>query len=253
MAAVAVIAKHLAEGMRQALVLTEDRLGHYPEFRDFFVRTFDLDRIGSPSPASSARLRAPRTHWCSWVEAASPFRRGSRCTRSSKRWSRWTTQRSTKTCGRSWAGWSAAWERRGRWRTFTRPAGCIAFPRRDDLIRHNDWEDATWNSLTRHGARSVRSGNRTAPLANSFPPEAPWKRPCVAQGTLCRVPGSSEHRQPPSWRHRPASTGARRHRATRRSTDQRRDIHLGRPSRRRGGDRHGKRHRAVNPPRRPLL
>ncbi len=37
------------------------------------------------------------------------------------------------------------------------------------------------------------------------------------------------------------------------STDQRRDVHLGRPGRRRGGDRHGKRDRAVNPPRRPLL
>ena len=37
------------------------------------------------------------------------------------------------------------------------------------------------------------------------------------------------------------------------STDQRRNVHLGRPGRRRGGDRHGKRHRAVNPPRRPFL
>ena len=50
MAAVAVIAKPLAEGRRQALVLTEDRLGHYPEFRDFFVRTFDLDRVGLTEP-----------------------------------------------------------------------------------------------------------------------------------------------------------------------------------------------------------
>ena len=56
MAAVAVIAKPLAEGMRQALVLTEDRLGHYPEFRDFFVRTFDLDRIGLTEPGF---VRAP--------------------------------------------------------------------------------------------------------------------------------------------------------------------------------------------------
>ena len=56
MAAVAVIAKPLAEGTRQALVLTEDRLGHYPEFRDFFVRTFDLDRIGLTEPGF---VRAP--------------------------------------------------------------------------------------------------------------------------------------------------------------------------------------------------
>ena len=36
MAAVAIIAKPAAEGTRQALVLTEDRLGHYPEFREQF-------------------------------------------------------------------------------------------------------------------------------------------------------------------------------------------------------------------------
>jgi hypothetical protein len=50
MAAVAIIAKPAAEGTRQALVLTEDRLGHYPEFRDFFVRTFDLGRVGLAEP-----------------------------------------------------------------------------------------------------------------------------------------------------------------------------------------------------------
>src|SRR5271163_3679087 len=47
---VAVIAKPATEGTRQALVLTEDRLGHYPEFRAFFVRTFDLDRVGLSEP-----------------------------------------------------------------------------------------------------------------------------------------------------------------------------------------------------------
>ena len=31
---------------RLAFVLAEDRVGHYPEFRDFFVRTFELDRVG---------------------------------------------------------------------------------------------------------------------------------------------------------------------------------------------------------------
>jgi len=35
---------------RLAPVLTEDRLGHYPEFRDFFVRRFALDRIGLARP-----------------------------------------------------------------------------------------------------------------------------------------------------------------------------------------------------------
>ncbi|HXW30319.1 MAG TPA: hypothetical protein VEK55_13235 [Xanthobacteraceae bacterium] len=38
------------EGMRRAFVLAEDRVGHYPEFRDFFVRIFDLDRVGLAKP-----------------------------------------------------------------------------------------------------------------------------------------------------------------------------------------------------------
>src|SRR5262249_40791926 len=37
-------------GKRRALVLTEDRVGHYPEFRDFFARVFQLDRIGLARP-----------------------------------------------------------------------------------------------------------------------------------------------------------------------------------------------------------
>ena len=43
-------------GMRRALVLAEDRVGHYPEFRDFFVREFDLDRIALARPGY---VRAP--------------------------------------------------------------------------------------------------------------------------------------------------------------------------------------------------
>lgn len=31
---------------RSAFVLREDRIGHYPEFREFFARTFDLERVG---------------------------------------------------------------------------------------------------------------------------------------------------------------------------------------------------------------
>ena len=56
MADVAVIARPATEGTRQALVLTEDRLGHYPEFRAFFVRTFDLERIWLSEPGF---VRAP--------------------------------------------------------------------------------------------------------------------------------------------------------------------------------------------------
>jgi hypothetical protein len=53
---VAVIARPATEGTREALVLTEDRLGHYPEFRAFFVRTFDLERVGLSGPGF---VRAP--------------------------------------------------------------------------------------------------------------------------------------------------------------------------------------------------
>ena len=38
------------DGKRRALVLTEDRVGHYPEFRQFFVRRFDLDSTGLARP-----------------------------------------------------------------------------------------------------------------------------------------------------------------------------------------------------------
>jgi len=37
-------------GMRRAMVLVEDRVGHYPEFRQFFVRAFALDRVGLSRP-----------------------------------------------------------------------------------------------------------------------------------------------------------------------------------------------------------
>ena len=35
---------------RRALVLAEDRVGHYPEFRAFFAQAFDLDRSGLTRP-----------------------------------------------------------------------------------------------------------------------------------------------------------------------------------------------------------
>lgn len=37
-------------GKRRALVLTEHRIGHYAEFRGFFVRTFHLDRVMLTTP-----------------------------------------------------------------------------------------------------------------------------------------------------------------------------------------------------------
>jgi hypothetical protein len=47
---VTVIAPPRLDGTRRALVLAEDRIGHYPEFRRFFADTFDLDRAGLARP-----------------------------------------------------------------------------------------------------------------------------------------------------------------------------------------------------------
>jgi hypothetical protein len=44
------------EGKRTALVLAEDRVGHYPEFREFFTRRFSLDTGGLAGPSY---VRAP--------------------------------------------------------------------------------------------------------------------------------------------------------------------------------------------------
>ena len=47
---VTVIAKPDLTGKRLAFALAEDRIGHYVEFRAYFVRIFDLDRIGLAEP-----------------------------------------------------------------------------------------------------------------------------------------------------------------------------------------------------------
>jgi len=48
------------EDKRCAFVMAEDRVGHYPEFRDFLERSFDLARVGLSSPGyvcvESARI-----------------------------------------------------------------------------------------------------------------------------------------------------------------------------------------------------
>lgn len=53
---VATISPPNLTGLRPTPVLSEDRIGHYPEFRDFFRRSFDLDRVGLSAPGY---LRAP--------------------------------------------------------------------------------------------------------------------------------------------------------------------------------------------------
>src|SRR5258708_34408791 len=51
-----VIEKPSQEGKRTTLVLAEDRVGHYPEFREFFIRRFSLDTNGL---SKSGYIRGP--------------------------------------------------------------------------------------------------------------------------------------------------------------------------------------------------
>jgi hypothetical protein len=50
MTAIQIIENPTPQGKRSALVLTEDRVGHYPELREFFVREFSLAMMGSRAP-----------------------------------------------------------------------------------------------------------------------------------------------------------------------------------------------------------
>jgi hypothetical protein len=104
MADIAIISRPVTEGTRQPLVLTEDRLGHYPEFRAFFVRTFDLDRVGLSEPGF---LRTPSGMAYALVfvgRSGEPFPSGLEIHASSRRWNRSTMRWSIRTCGRSLVG-----------------------------------------------------------------------------------------------------------------------------------------------------
>jgi hypothetical protein len=56
MTQVEVVENPALDGKRKALVLAEDRVGHYPEFREFFVQQFSLDANGLSRPGY---VRAP--------------------------------------------------------------------------------------------------------------------------------------------------------------------------------------------------
>lgn len=56
MTEVTVVGKLDLHGKRLSFALAEDRVAHYPEFRDFFIRTFELDRKGLAEPGY---VRAP--------------------------------------------------------------------------------------------------------------------------------------------------------------------------------------------------
>ncbi|MET4255117.1 hypothetical protein ABIC09_000039 [Bradyrhizobium sp. S3.12.5] len=56
MTTIQIIENPVLQGSRRALVLTEDRVGHYAEFQEFFVRQFSLDTGGLSRPGY---VRAP--------------------------------------------------------------------------------------------------------------------------------------------------------------------------------------------------
>jgi hypothetical protein len=58
-AQVSVIEPPDLSGRRRTPVLIEDRVGHYPEFRAFFERTFDLPQVGLSRPGY---VSAPSGH-----------------------------------------------------------------------------------------------------------------------------------------------------------------------------------------------
>ena len=120
-------ARRQAAGLRAGV---EDRLGHYPEFRDF-LRSHLRSRSRRPR-ATGLRAGAVRKRLC--TDLHRPQRRSVslpawRSTPSFRRSSRSTRRRSIATCGRSCAGWSTVSAVNGpptRWR---QPGVCSAYRR----------------------------------------------------------------------------------------------------------------------------
>src|SRR5271168_3409555 len=104
MTGVTVIAKPDLTGKRLAFALAEDRIGHYAEFRAYFVRIFDLDRVGLAKPGF---VQAPSGLIFALVfigGAASRSRPASRSMLSSMPSNPSTMVCSTETFGRSCVG-----------------------------------------------------------------------------------------------------------------------------------------------------
>lgn len=80
------------EGKRLSFALAEDRVAHHPEFRDFFVRTVNLDRKGLAEPGF---VRAPSGIVYAFIfigRSGLPFRRALKFTR----WSMHSSQSTAK-------------------------------------------------------------------------------------------------------------------------------------------------------------
>lgn len=91
-------------GKRLSFTLAEDRVGHYSEFRDFFVRTFELDQKGLSEPGY---IRAPSGLVYALVfigRSGELFHPASRSMQLWMRWSPWMARRSTAIYGPFCAG-----------------------------------------------------------------------------------------------------------------------------------------------------
>jgi hypothetical protein len=63
-------------GKRRAVLLTEDRVGHYAEFREFFIRSFDLGRIGLSKPGYVKADSGSTYELCFLGRSGEPFPSG---------------------------------------------------------------------------------------------------------------------------------------------------------------------------------
>jgi hypothetical protein len=73
---VKIIDAPILAGKRRACVLTEDRVGHYAEFRAFFGNAFDLGRIGLSKPGYVAAPSGMAYELCFIGRSGEPFPSG---------------------------------------------------------------------------------------------------------------------------------------------------------------------------------
>jgi hypothetical protein len=104
MTGISVIGRQDLTGRRLEFGLVEDRLGHYPEFRDFFVGAFDLEHKGL---SERGFVRAPSGTAYALVfigRSGEPFPSGVEVSAVVDAPSRSTARSWTGTSGRSCAG-----------------------------------------------------------------------------------------------------------------------------------------------------
>jgi hypothetical protein len=75
-AAIRIVPNPAVAGKRRCPLLIEDRVGHYPEFRAFFTRCFDLERIGLQAPGYVAAPSGLVYELCFLGRSGEPFPSG---------------------------------------------------------------------------------------------------------------------------------------------------------------------------------